>query len=387
MRGAHDDITITIGGDFAPINQAESVAINSPEKIWGDTLSLFREADLSMVNLETPLTDSVDAIEKTGPHLKADKQCVNALSAAGIGLVTLANNHIFDYGRQGVMDTITVCKNSGIDTVGAGKNLAQARKTYYREIKGKKIAVVNFAENEFSSATDNSAGANPMDLIDNIKQIREAKSNADVVIVIVHGGVEYYRYPTPRMQKQYRFYAEEGADIVVGHHTHMVSGYETHNGVPIFYSLGNLFFPWNNRPHYWYEGYFLSLNISENNKISFDVHCYHQCHRDYFIALMGDNDTRKMMHAIKEVNDIIGDMNAVMLKWEEYAASTGRYQVTSLSFSSYFLFRVLKKLGLIRFFHSAKYEKRIINMLRCESHYELLLKAMDIDQKGDAGEK
>jgi poly-gamma-glutamate capsule biosynthesis protein CapA/YwtB (metallophosphatase superfamily) len=76
-----------------------------------------------------------------------------------------------------------------------------------------------------------------MDIIDNANQIKEAKATHDKVIVIVHGGHEYYNLPSPRMQKQYRFYADQGADFVVGHHTHCISGYEVYNGVPIYYSL------------------------------------------------------------------------------------------------------------------------------------------------------
>ena len=81
-----------------------------------------------------------------------------------------------------------------------------------------------------------------MDIIDNTNQIREAKASHDKVIVIVHGGHEYYNLLSPRMQKQYRFYADQGADIVVGHHTHCISGNEIHNGVPKYYSLGNFLF-------------------------------------------------------------------------------------------------------------------------------------------------
>ena len=75
---------------------------------------------------------------------------------------------------------------------------------------------------------ENNIGANPIDIIDNAAQIKKAKKECDFVIVIAHGGHEYYNLPSPRMQKLYRFFAENGADIVIGHHTHCVSGHAIH---------------------------------------------------------------------------------------------------------------------------------------------------------------
>lgn len=372
-----NNISIIIGGDFAPINGSERIAIESPDKIWGDSLEIFKKADMSIVNLELPLTDSNKKIEKTGPNIKAPKECVNSLKAAGIDLVTLANNHIYDYGDKGVADTLEVCKESGINTVGAGMNLEEATKTYYKEIKGLKIAIVNFAENEWNSAEIDHAGSNPMDLIDNVKQIRGAKENSDFVIVIVHGGHEYYQYPSPRMQKQYRFYAEEGADVVVGHHTHCVSGYEIHNDVPIFYSLGNLFFPWNDRPDFWYKGMMLILKVSLSDKnIEFKLVPYFQCKGDNLIQLMSGVDQERFEKRILELNNAISKEELLSKKWLNYVSGEGKVPAVSISFTSLLLFRIIKKLRLLNVFRSRRYEKRVLNSLRCESHIELIMDSM-----------
>lgn len=184
-------------------------------------ISLFNQSDLNIVNLEAPVTNSTSKILKTGPHLKSDKDStLDILKALDIDVVTLANNHVMDYDEEGVANTLEFCKENNINTVGAGMNLREASQTLYLDSDEGKIAIINFAENEWASATDETAGAHPMDIIDNAKQIKNAKEKADFVFVIVHGGHEYYNLPSPRMQKQYRFYAEQGADIVVGHHTH-----------------------------------------------------------------------------------------------------------------------------------------------------------------------
>src|SRR5690606_31139432 len=131
--------------------------------------------------------------------------------------------------------TLTFCKSNSFATVGAGMDLREASEIKYLNADIGVIAIVNFTENEWSIATDSSAGANPMDIIDNAAQIKEAQANADIVVVIVHGGNEHNPYPSPRMVKQYRFYADCGASMVIGHHTHCIGGVEKYGKVPIFY--------------------------------------------------------------------------------------------------------------------------------------------------------
>src|SRR5690554_8220427 len=100
-----------------------------------------------------------------------------------------------------------------------------------------------------------------MNIIYNTNQIKEAKATHDKVIVIIHGGHEYYNLPSPRMQKQYRFYAEQGADIIISHHTHCISGKEVYKGVPIYYSLGNFLFTNTSSFEDWYIVIVLDLTI------------------------------------------------------------------------------------------------------------------------------
>src|SRR5690554_2760588 len=157
---------ILITGDFA-INQPYPT-----ENISEEVIGLFQSSDYNIVNLEAPVTNSNSKILKTGPHLKSNKEStLSILKTLNIDLVTLANNHVLDYDEQGVLDTLSFCHKQGIQSVGAGTNLKEAAQNKYIETKEGIIAIVNFAENEWASATDKSAGANPMDIIDNLKQI------------------------------------------------------------------------------------------------------------------------------------------------------------------------------------------------------------------------
>ena len=154
QKSKNTNMNILITGDLYIADQFNEVELVDPA-----VQSLFRRSDLNIVNLEASVTKSVSRILKTGPNMKADKETTaKVLKALEVDVTTLANNHILDYGAQGVMDTIAFCNERGIKTVGSGRNLAEAAKTLFLETKAGKIALVNFAENEWASATSDTAG-------------------------------------------------------------------------------------------------------------------------------------------------------------------------------------------------------------------------------------
>ena len=268
---------IVVGGDFCPVSHMESLAGNAPQCVWGDSLGLLRSAALRIINLECPLTSRGHRIVKAGPHLRSAPAAVNALAYASIDVVTLANNHIMDYGPEGLRDTLEVCRSHGIETVGAGFTPAAAGRVLYRQSADHRLAIVNLCENEWSVAREGGPGANGIDLAEDYYCIQEAARQADIVLVIVHGGHEGYPYPSPRMVKQYHFYVDAGAAVVVCHHAHCVSGYEIHRDRPIFYGLGNLLFPSEAPPGGWSRGMFLALELARRGEMSWDLIPYRQC--------------------------------------------------------------------------------------------------------------
>src|SRR6185369_4870371 len=115
------------------------------------------------------------------------------------------------------------------------------------------------------------------------------------VIVIIHGGHEYYHLPSPRMVKQYRFYAENGADAIIGHHTHCTSGYEVYKNVPIFYSLANFLFTLNSKHECWYTGLILQLEISQHKDISFELYPIKQQRKNFNVEFLQDTEKEKVI--------------------------------------------------------------------------------------------
>lgn len=224
-----DNIKLNVAGDLFLGRNIESIAKKNPDSLFDEkVLRLFSDSDFNILNLESPLTNAGDEhqILKTGPNLKASSDTIRVLDSLQTNLVTLANNHIYDYGDKGLFDTLELCKKHNIATVGAGLSLNKASKIFFEKINQTTIGVVNIAENEWGNANDNHGGANPMNIIANTRSIKEAKKLADIVILIIHGGHEFYHYPSPRMVEQYRYYAEQGASIIIGHHSHFISGYE-----------------------------------------------------------------------------------------------------------------------------------------------------------------
>src|SRR5690554_4266719 len=303
---------IIITGDFV-INQPYLTSYISNE-----VKEVFNQSDFNIVNLEAPVTISQSKIIKTGPHLKADKvSTLSVLKALNIDLVTLANNHVLDYDQQGVFDTLAFCQENSIATVGAGKTTEEASKVFYLDTPEGKIAIINIAENEWASATQTTAGANGMDLIDDVKQIQEAKSKSDFVFVIVHGGHEYYNLPSPRMQKQYRFYVDNGADLVIGHHTHCISGNEVYRGGSIYYSLGNFLFTKSNTSQDWYKGLILEINI-QNKQLEIKHHFISQEKETFELSILKDKELEVFENRIIEYNKIITNSNLLDKYWKEY---------------------------------------------------------------------
>ncbi len=266
-------ITILIGADICPIGG------NRPYFIAGDAQSLlndlrveFEQTDLCIANLECPLIENPCPILKTGPVFGEPNAVINGLKHAGVDVLALANNHILDHGAPGLKNTLAVCASAGIATVGAGENPQAARRILIREAGGLKIGILAVAEHEFSIATSCSAGANPLDLIDFVRNVRAHKHEFDYLIVLFHGGDEFL-VPSPRIKETCHFMVEMGANAVIVQHSHCLGGYEEYQGAHIVYGQGALIMDeaiYRNLKSF-HEGFLVKLSISEEGSATMDV--------------------------------------------------------------------------------------------------------------------
>ena len=177
-------------GDIAPYKKGyELFKTQDLEIVFGDVLHITNNRDFVCANLECALTDSEERIKKFGPNIKAPTETACVLKDFGVNLVGLSNNHSFDFGTEGIRDTMAALDNAGVDYTGFGENYEDSRKDYVFEKDGEKIAVIAVCEHEYSYALENRIGARPYDEYDTIEDIREAKKNADRVIVMDKGRI------------------------------------------------------------------------------------------------------------------------------------------------------------------------------------------------------
>lgn len=362
---------VLIAGDFAP---SARLAHQIEEERYSDIFpknlrTVIKSADFSFVNFESAIADSeCHPILKCGPNLKCSPKAADAIRYAGFTGVTMANNHILDYGSEGLKHSVECCKNRGLDVVGVGDNLMEANNVLYLEKNGKKLAVINCCEHEFSIATETSPGANPLNPINQYYAIQTAKANADYILVIVHGGHEYFQLPSLRMQQTYRFFIDAGADAVVNHHQHCYSGYEVYNGKPIFYGLGNFCFDDPGCSNIsWNEGYMLILSFVEH-KIEFIILPYIQYKDDASVVML--EDKTEFEQNITDLNTIIQDSNKLKESIDNYYSTLSS---GLLLMHQPYEGRILNKLYRLHLLPSRVSQKKylkLLNYISCESHQE-----------------
>ncbi len=233
-----------------------------------DILDFFNNSKHVCANVEGTLFDGEDSGGRGIFFHSMNTSASRFLNKINADIWSIGNNHIMDADIDGLLSTIDIASSMGCKTVGAGVNIDDASKPLYLDEAGG-IGIICVAyQMECVAAAKDSAGIfrwNDMDLIS--KRIKEIKSKCRWCIVVSHGGEEFASMPNPYTRERYIKYLEMGADIVVGHHPHVVENYELFDNKAIFYSLGNFVFDTDyQRVHlYTDRGVLLKLILDENN--------------------------------------------------------------------------------------------------------------------------
>ena len=200
--------------------------------------------DINIANLESPLAVGGEEYSEKRFRFRAEPQVAKALRAAGFNLVTLANNHSMDFGGEALAETVQHLSDNGIAWIGAGENLSEARKMALYTIKGKRIAFLGYSLTqpiEFF-AGQNRPGTTPGYEKMVTADVTRARSQAEYVIVSFHWGKEAVSTVQPYQRTAAHKAIEAGADVIIGHHPHILQGIERYKDGIIFYSLGNFTF-------------------------------------------------------------------------------------------------------------------------------------------------
>ena len=246
-------LVLTFAGDinfdenWSTMKYYNSVENGIYDCISPELIQIMRNADIMCLNNEFTYSNGGSPLENKAYTFRANPSRVEILKELGVDIVSLANNHAYDYGEQSLVDTMAVLNQAGIKYVGAGHNIEEAMSPVYFEIQGKTIAYVAASRAEKYRLTPQATEDEPGILLcyDTelfIQAIKEAKQNAEYVIAYVHWGTEY-SYELEEVQLiTGKEYLDAGADIVIGAHPHCLQGIKYYEGKPIVYSLGNFWF-------------------------------------------------------------------------------------------------------------------------------------------------
>jgi poly-gamma-glutamate synthesis protein (capsule biosynthesis protein) len=227
---------LVVTGDYIVESPADA------PKISQNLHRYLEDTDHVITNIEAPHPSAGSPTAKAGPVLEGSENAIETLSEWGCDAATLANNHIMDYSWEGLRSTLQECNKQGIKTTGAGENHNEAIQPLRFMINGQDVVVINMCEKEFSIATEKEPGAAWINHPSMDEHLQKTAQDADCLIVIAHGGIEYIPIPPPTRQQRFREFVDAGADIVIGHHPHVPQGWEIYKGTPLIYSLGNFVF-------------------------------------------------------------------------------------------------------------------------------------------------
>jgi len=366
--------TLVIAGDLCAVGRVGTALSDSTaRRVWSEISRITEAADFAIVNLECPLTGSPEPMLKSGLRLWGPPEAAPGIRAAGFTAVSLANNHILDAGPAGLIQTLQACRSAGLACVGAGADHTSATTTLTLDLGGLRLGVLAFAENEFSTTTGPRPGAWPLDLVDNAAQIAAARREHDVVLVLFHGGVEEYPLPSPRMQKRCRFFVDMGADAVVCHHTHVVSGYEYYRGCPIVYGTGNFLFDCPEVPTSdWFTGYVAQIRVGLQAPLQLELVPYRQDPVSPTVHLMDGPERVAFFSVLDELNRVIADPDQLRANWSNFCRAQRSQFLGSLlclSRPEAWLFdkKLLPTAGLRL---TDQKLARLRNLFSCESHSE-----------------
>ncbi len=238
-----DNISLSFVGDLClGKNVRDTIDITTHGSLFSHVEKRLKETDLRFGNLECVIIPSQKSSNLSKELLWVNEVAADELHASGFEIVSLANNHILDFGQNGIDYTTKILAEKKIQHVGLGRSTGTARSPVIIEKKGFKIGFLAYADDEGQKAKHGKLGYAEAILKDIIEDIDNVKELADIVVVSLHMGIEFASCPSPYQITISRQAVEAGAHLVIGHHPHVIQGYEIYKGGLIAYSLGKFVF-------------------------------------------------------------------------------------------------------------------------------------------------
>lgn len=241
--------------------------------------TIIDESDVSICNLEAPISfKEMKPIKKIGPNISQHESVISTLSNSGFNFVSIANNHIYDYGQEGLVSTLDALQKHKLGYVGGGVDFDEAYNVKIIDQNGVKVGLIAACENEFGCLYEDGLGRGGFawifhPLIED--KIRDLKKQVDSVLFIAHAGVEYLDIPIKEWRDRYQRLCDVGVDVLIGHHPHVPQGYEEYEKSAIFYSLGNFYFDSHGFESKSDDSYSVVVDFYEDKNFSYEI-VYHK---------------------------------------------------------------------------------------------------------------
>jgi hypothetical protein len=351
-------------------------------KLWiCDSLKkIIQSSDYAICNFEAPIfTDGMKKIPKAGPHVYQHKNSVKYIANAGFTHVSLANNHIYDYGESAIKHTMLELSENGIFFIGAGETFDQAYAFHIIEKNGIKIGLLAACENEFGCYYEDILERSGYAWLFHPQledQIAQLKKNVDYIILIAHAGVENIPIPIKEWRDRYKRLCDLGVDVVIGHHPHVPQGFEDYNSSLIFYSLGNFYFDTKsfiNLPDDSYSVYLSFTKKSIDFKLIFHKKINHKT------TILEKN---KSTFSIEKLNSLLADNyletnNKYALKtYDEYYKNYYFYAIGGFIGLIGWAKKILHK--LVRRNHENSQGLLLLHNIRIDSHRFIVQRALSL---------
>lgn len=255
LPASSEETTLSFVGDiglaegYSIINVYRQQANGVVDCMAPEVLSIMQSSDIMMANNEFPYSDRGTPTEGKTYTFRANPKDVSIMKDLGVDIVSLANNHAYDYGPDALLDTVDILNEAQLPFVGAGKNIDEAMRPAYFHVNGQVISYVSatqierYANPDTREATADSPGVlRTLDPGKAVECIKEAAANSDFTVMYVHWGSESTDLVEQSQRDLAKAYVDAGADLIIGDHSHCLQGIDYIGDVPVFYSLGNFWF-------------------------------------------------------------------------------------------------------------------------------------------------
>jgi poly-gamma-glutamate synthesis protein (capsule biosynthesis protein) len=371
---------VTIWGDFKA-NKTDRLSLS------GDLTYLLNKSDVNIVNFEAPITCIGIPIRKSGPNISQCADSPEWLERYGFNLVSMANNHAMDFGKEGMNATMMAFQKASV--IGCGTWEKAYRLKIVETADGLKVGFLACTHCEFGTLTDatskDNLGTAWALAPDFEKAIQHGGDCCDFLIVIAHCGVEFLEQPLPEWRERYKRWIELGADAVIASHPHVPQGWEFYHGKPVCYSLGNFCFDRRGKkvvPQNWYNSLCCILDLDKQKEIRMTIR-----------PIVFDAKTRYISdNTSDEFNAYLNRINMVLSKEGDYMDYVNRSVLQLLphymnQFSRGGLIHNPFSIGFVKGLAEGLLGRGLLkkehwlNNLQCESHRWVIQRAVKLKEQ------